>query len=58
MNPTDLLLLALSLSVAVLALVARGGSAPGAAPAVPAVAGGAWQIWLQCLRHRSWLGQR
>ena len=55
MNPGDLLLLFLSLAFAGLSLVAHGWTLNGVGPALLATAGGFWQLWMQWLRHRSWL---
>lgn len=58
MNPMDFILLFISLAVAVLALAAQGWGWNGVGPAVLSAAGGAWQLWMQWLRHRSWLRHR
>ena len=58
MNPSDLILLVLSLSLAAISLLAHGWTANGVGPAVLATAGGLWQLWMQWLRHRSWLRHR
>ena len=58
MNPTDFILLFLSLTVAAVSMLAHGWSLNGAGPALLASAGGTWQLWMQWLRHRSWLRHR
>jgi len=58
MNPSDLILLVLSLGFAALSLLAHGWTMNGVGPAVLAAAGGVWQLWMQWLRHRSWLCHR
>lgn len=58
MNPMDLFLLLVSLAVAGAALVVHGSGWNGVGPALLAAAGGAWQMWMQWLRHRSWLRHR
>ncbi len=55
MNPGDLLLLLLPLPFAGLCLLAHGWTLNGIGPALLATAGGFWQLWMQWLRHRSWL---
>lgn len=55
MNPGDFILLFLSLGFGGLSLVAHGWTLHGIGPAVLATAGGFWQLWLQWLRHRSWV---
>ena len=55
MNPTDFLLLILSLGFAALALLAHGWTGTGVGPAALSTAAGLWQLWMQWLRHRSWL---
>ena len=56
MIPSDFALLFLSLGIAALSLLAYGWD--GVGPAIIATAGGVWQLWLQWLRHRSWLRHR
>jgi hypothetical protein len=58
MNPSDFLLLFLSLGFAALSLLAHGWTLNGVGPALLATAGGIWQLWMQWLRHRSWLRHR
>jgi hypothetical protein len=58
MNPGDLLLLLLPLAFAGLCLVAHGWTWGGVGPALLATAGGVWHLWMQWLRHRSWLRHR
>lgn len=55
MNPTDFFLLFLSLALAIMSLLAHGFTPNGVGPALLATAGGVWQLWMQWLRHRSWL---
>jgi hypothetical protein len=55
MNPGDFILLILALGFAVLSLLAHGFTPNGVGPALLATAGGVWQLWMQWLRHRSWL---
>jgi len=58
MNPSDLILLVLSLGFAAISLLAHGWTLNGVGPALLATAGGVWQLWMQWLRHRSWLRPR
>ncbi len=58
MNPGDLLLLLLPLAFAGLCLLAHGWTWSGVGPALLATAGGFWHLWMQWLRHRSWLRHR
>ncbi|MFO0866574.1 MAG: hypothetical protein U0744_18365 [Gemmataceae bacterium] len=58
MNPGDFLLLFLSLGFAALSLVAHGWTLNGIGPAVLSTVGGFWQLWMQWLRHRSYLRHR
>src|SRR4051794_27602954 len=58
MNPTDLILLLLSLAFATFSLLAHGWRSNGMGPALLCSAGGFWQLWMQWLRHRSWLRHR
>ena len=55
MNPGDFILLFLSLAFAAVSLVAYGWTLNGIGPALLSTAGGFWQLWMQRLRHRSWL---
>lgn len=55
MNPGDFILLFLSLAFAALNLLLHGWKLNGIGPALLSTAGGFWQLWLQWLRHRSWL---
>jgi hypothetical protein len=55
MNPGDFILLILSLAFAAVSLVAHGWTVNGIGPALLSTAGGLWQLWMQWLRHRSWL---
>lgn len=55
MNPGDYLLLLLPLGFAAVSLLAHGWTLNGIGPAVLSTAGGFWQLWMQWLRHRSWL---
>jgi hypothetical protein len=55
MNPGDFLLLFLSLGFAFMSLLVHGFTPNGIGPALLATAGGFWQLWMQWLRHRSWL---
>lgn len=55
MNPGGLLLLFLSLAFASLCLLVHGWTWSGVGPALLAMAGGFWQLWMQWLRNRSWL---
>lgn len=58
MNPSDFILLLLSLGFAVLSLLAHGWTLNGVGPALLATTGGIWQLWMQWLRHRNWLRHR
>jgi hypothetical protein len=58
MNPGDFILLLFSLGFAFVSLLAHGWTLSGVGPALLATAGGAWQLWMQWLRHRSWLRHR
>jgi hypothetical protein len=58
MNPSDFILLFLSLGFATLSLLAHSWTVSGIGPAMLATAGGIWQLWMQWLRHRSWLRHR
>lgn len=58
MNPSDFILLSLSLVFAAISLLAHGWTLNGVGPALLASAGGFWQLWMQWLRHRSWLRHR
>lgn len=58
MNPTDFILLFLSLGFAFMSLLVHGWTLNGVGPALIATAGGVWQLWMQWLRHRSWLRHR
>ena len=55
MNPGDFILLFLSLALAAVSLVAHGWTVNGIGPALLSTAGGLWQLWMQWLRHKSWL---
>jgi hypothetical protein len=55
MNPGDFLLLFLSLGFALMSLLAQGFTLNGIGPVLLATIGGFWQLWMQWLRHRSWL---
>ena len=55
MNPGDLLLLLLSVGFAVMCLLAHGWTLNGIGPALLSTVGGIWQLWMQWLRHRSYL---
>jgi hypothetical protein len=55
MNPGDCLLLFLSLGFAFMSLLVHGFTPNGVGPALLATAGGIWQLWMQWLRHRTWL---
>jgi hypothetical protein len=55
MNPFDFLLLFLSLGFACMSLLVHGFTPNGVGPALLATVGGFWQLWMQWLRHRSWL---
>jgi len=58
MSPMDLLLLFCSLTSAATALLIHGWTWNGIALAMLATAGGFWQLWMQWLRHQSWLRHR
>ncbi len=58
MNPTDFVLLFGCTVLAGASLVAHGWGVNGIGPAVLALAGGLWNVWMQWLRHRSWLRHR
>ena len=58
MNPGDFLLLLLSIVLAAALLVAKGWTIAGVGPAMLSVAAGLWQLWMQWLRHRSYLRHR
>jgi len=55
MNPSDFILLFLSLGFAAFSLLDHGWTMNGVGPALLATAGGFRQLWMQWLRHRSWL---
>lgn len=55
MNPGDFILLFLALAFAAASLIAQGWTLNGIGPALLSTAGGLWQLWMQWLRHRSWL---
>lgn len=55
MNPGDFLLLFVPLAFAGICLLAHGWTVHGVGPALLATAGGVWNLWMQWLRHRSWL---
>jgi hypothetical protein len=58
MNPTDFYLLVPSIAFAALCLAVHGPTLNGIGPAGLALAGCLWQLWMQSLRHRSWLRHR
>jgi hypothetical protein len=58
MNPGDFILLFLSLGFAFMSLLVQGFTLSGIGPALLATAGGIWHLWMQWLRHRSWLRHR
>ena len=58
MNPSDFILFFLSLSFAAVSLLAQGWTLNGIGPAILAIVGGIWQLWMQWLRHQSWLRHR
>jgi hypothetical protein len=58
MNPTDFMLLIVSLVVAIISIATNGWTSPGIGPAILSLAGGIWQFWMQWFRHRSWLRHR
>ena len=58
MNPMDFILLIVSIAVAVMSVVTQGWTLHGIGPAILSMAGGIWQLWMQWLRHRSWLRYR
>jgi hypothetical protein len=58
MNPTDFILVLMSLSCATISIVAQGWTLNGVGPALLATAGGFWQLWMQWVRHRSWVQHR
>jgi hypothetical protein len=58
MNPMDFFALLLSLVFATLCLLAHGWTLNGVGPAVLSTAGGLWQLWMQWLRHKSYLRHR
>lgn len=55
MNPDEYLKLLLSLAFAMISLLAHGWTVNGIGPAPLSTAGGFWQLWMQWLRHRSYL---
>jgi len=55
MNPGDFFLLFLSMAFAAINLLAHGWTLNGIGPALLSLAGGVWQLWMQWLRHRSYL---
>jgi hypothetical protein len=55
MNPTDFILLIVSIALAAESFALQGWTVHGIGPAILSVAGGIWQFWMQWLRHRSWL---
>jgi hypothetical protein len=58
MNPSDFLLLIVSIGMAVLSVATQGWTINGIGPACLSTAGGIWHFWMQWLRHRSWLRHR
>lgn len=58
MSPTDLLLLFCSLAIGAMSLLIHAWTWNGIGPALLATAGGFWQLWMQWLRHQSWLRHR
>jgi len=58
MNPASFFLLVLSLGFAVMSVLVHGWTLNGIVPALLATTGGFWQLWMECLRHRSWLEHR
>lgn len=58
MNPGDFLLLLLSVALAAAMILANGWTITGVGPAAVSVAAGLWQLWMQWLRHRSYLRHR
>jgi hypothetical protein len=58
MNPTDFLLLLMSLGVAAGSIFVHGWTVDGIGPAGLILAGGLWHLWMQWLRHRSWVRHR
>jgi hypothetical protein len=55
MTSAAVLLLFLLLGFAALSVLAHGWTLTGVGPALLVTAGGFWQLWMQWLRHRSWL---
>lgn len=58
MNPMDFILLLVSAGFACLSVSIHGWTLNGLGPAALSVMGGVWQIWMQWLRHRSYLRYR
>jgi hypothetical protein len=58
MNPTDFLLLVMSLGLAAGSIFVHGWTLTGIMPAGLILAGAFWHLWMQWLRHRSWLRHR
>jgi hypothetical protein len=58
MSPTDFVLLAISVTAGTFCVITRGWTMNGIGPATLLIAGGLWQLWMQWLRHRSWLQSR
>jgi|GEM_PF-2967827 len=58
MNPSDLILLVLSLGFAAISLLVHGFTPNGVGPALLATAGGFWQLGMQWLRYRNWMRHR
>jgi hypothetical protein len=58
MNPMDIILLIVSVAAAVMSVLTQGWSLNGIGPAILSITGGLWHLWMQWLRHRSWLRHR
>jgi len=58
MIPMDFILLIISIGMAVMSVVFQGWTLQGIGPAILSLVGGIWQLWMQWLRHRSWLHHR
>jgi hypothetical protein len=58
MNPIDFMLPLVCVAVAVMSVSFHCWTLNGIAPAILSTAGGFWQLWMQWLRHKSWLQHR
>ena len=58
MSLMEFILLIVSIAGAVMSVLAQGWSLNGIGPAILSITGGLWHLWMQWLRHRSWLRHR